>query len=82
MNALRKLFAGFVAGIWSLPYRLIAQDQGTYIDNLGVQDSAYMEQDLMTEGAKGGGAGTMVLIIIVVIIIIGIVAYLIRKRKK
>jgi hypothetical protein len=81
MKTLKRLIASFVAGILSLPYLLFAQDEGTYIDNLGVQDSSYMEQDLLAEGAKGTGTGTIVIIIIVVIIIIAAIAYFIKKRK-
>lgn len=81
MEALKKLFATFVAGIMSLPYLLFAQDDGTYIDNLGVQDSSYMEQDMLAEGAQGTGTGTIVLIIVVVVIVIAAVAYFVKKRK-
>jgi LPXTG-motif cell wall-anchored protein len=82
MKAFKDLFATLVAGICSLPYLLFAQDEGTYIDNLGVQDSAYMEQNMLAEGAQGSGTGTVVIIILAAIIIIGIVAYFIKKRKK
>lgn len=82
MKNLGKLFAGLIAGIFGLPALLFAQDEGTYIDNLGVQDSSYMEQDIVAEGAQGSGSGTMLIIILVVIVIIGVVAYLIRKNKK
>ncbi len=82
MKSLKNLFATFIAGIMSLPYMLFAQDEGTYIDNLGVQDSSYMEQDMLAEGAKGTSTGTIVIIIVVVIIVIAAVAYFIKKRKK
>jgi hypothetical protein len=83
MKTLQRLIATIVAGILSIPYLVVAQDQGTYIDNLGVQDSSYMEQDMLAEGAaQGSGAGTVVWIIIAVIIIIAVVAFFIRRRKK
>ncbi len=82
MKALQRLIATIVAGIFSIPYLVVAQDQGTYIDNLGVQDSSYMEQDMLAEGAQGSGAGTIVWIIIAVIIIIAVVAFFVRRRKK
>jgi LPXTG-motif cell wall-anchored protein len=83
MKTLQKFIATFVAGILSLPYMLFGQDQGTYIDNLGVQDSSYMEQDLLAEGAQatGGGNTTLIIIIIVVVIVIGAVVYFIKKKK-
>lgn len=80
MKKLEKLFA-LVTGIFGFPGLLFAQDEGTYIDNLGVQDSSYMEQDILAEGAQGSGTGTTLIIILVVIVIIGIVAYLIRRNK-
>jgi hypothetical protein len=82
MKTLQRLIATFVAGILSLPYLVVAQDQGTYIDNLGVQDSSYMEQDMLAEGAQSSGAGTIVWIIIAVIIIIAVVAFFVKRRKK
>lgn len=82
MKALKNLFATLVAGIMSLPYLLFAQDDGTYIDNLGVQDSSYMEQDLLAEGTQGTGTGTIVIIIVVVVIVIAAVVYFVKKRKK
>jgi hypothetical protein len=82
MEALKKSFATFVAGILSLPYVLFAQDEGTYIDNLGVQDSSYMEQDLLAEGAQGMSSGTIVIIVVVILIVIAAVVYFVRKGKK
>ncbi len=81
MKTLEKLLAVIFTGVLSLPYMLFAQDEGTYIDNLGVQDSSYMEQDILAEGTNGSGTGTVILIIVVIIIIIGVVAYFFRKRK-
>lgn len=65
-----------------MPYMLVAQDDGTYIDNLGVQDSSYMEQDLLSEGTKGSGTGTIIIIIVVIVIVIAAVAYFVKKKKK
>ncbi len=81
MKTLEKLAASILVGILSFPYMLFAQNEGTYIDNLGVQDSSYMEQDVLAEGTQGSGTGTIVLIIVVIIIVIGAVAYFVRKRK-
>jgi subtilase family serine protease len=82
MKTLQRLIATIVAGILSFPYLVVAQDQGTYIDNLGVQDSSYMEQDMLAEGVQGSGSGTVVWIIIAVIIIIAVVAFFVKRRKK
>lgn len=82
MGKIGKMLSAVITGILGLPYLLLAQDEGTYIDNLGVQDSSYMEQDLVAEGAKGTGTGTIIIIILAVIVVIGIIAYLMRKNKK
>lgn len=83
MKTFKRLFATFITGILSLPYLLFAQDEGTYIDNLGAQDSSYMEQDLLAEGTSGGtGTGTIIIVIVVILIIVAAVAYLMKKRKK
>jgi hypothetical protein len=82
MKTLQKFITTFIGGFLSLPYLLMAQDEGTYIDNLGAQDSSYMEQDLLAEGAKSSGSGSTVIIIVVIVIIIAVVAYLAMKKKK
>ena len=82
MKTLKKFIATFVAGILSLPYLLVAQDQGTYIDNLGVQDSSYMEQDLLAESTQSPGSGTTMIIVIVLIVVVAVVAFLTMKKKK
>ena len=82
MKTLKRFIATIVAGILSFPYLLVAQEEGTYIDNLGVQDSSYMEQDLLAEGAKGSGSGTTVIIIVVIVIVIAVVGYVVMKKKK
>ncbi len=82
MKTFKNLIATIIAGILSFPYLLRAQDQGTYIDNLGAQDSSYMEQDLLAEGAQSSGSGTTVIIIVVIVVVIAVVAYLTMKKKK
>jgi LPXTG-motif cell wall-anchored protein len=82
MKTLKRVICSLFFGIMNLPMLLKAQDEGTYLDNLGVQDSAYMEQELMTETGKGSGSGTLVVIIvIVVVILVGIVYYFMKKKK-
>jgi LPXTG-motif cell wall-anchored protein len=81
MKTVKGIFALLMMNILSLPYILLAQDDGTYIDNLGVQDSSYMEQDLLT-GAEQSGSNT-VIYIIVAVVVVAVVAFLfIRKKKK
>jgi LPXTG-motif cell wall-anchored protein len=81
MKSIKKIYALLVLSILSLPYTLMAQDEGTYIDNLDVQDSSYMEQDLMT-GAESSGSNTTVIIIVAIVVIAVVAFFLLRKKKK
>lgn len=79
---MKKLAAGFAAFILSLPYVLMAQEEGgTYIDNLNVQDSSYMEQDLLGN-AEQASSGNTAIYIIVAVVIIAVVAFVMIKKKK
>ena len=80
MKTVKRFFALLMLNILSLPYILSAQDDGTYIDNLGVQDSSYMEQDLLA-GAEQSGSNTMIYII-VAIVLVAVGAFIIIKKKK
>lgn len=82
MKACKRFFATMVAGILSFPYLLMAQDEGTYIDNLGVQDSSYMEQDLLADSAQSSGSGSTVIIIVLAVIVIAAIAFFALKKKK
>lgn len=80
---MKRLAAGFAAFILSLPYVLMAQEEGgTYIDNLNVQDSSYMEQDLLGNTETASSSGNTAVIIIVVVVIIAVAAFVIIKKKK
>lgn len=81
MKTVKRFFALVVLGILSLPYILLAQDEGTYIDNLGVQDSSYMEQDLLA-GAEQSGSNTTIIIIVAVVVVAVVAFFVIRKKKK
>ncbi len=85
MKKMKKLMAIFASFILSLPFMAAAQDTATYIDNLNVQDSSYMEQDLLAgaETASSSGSNSTTIIIIVVVVVIAVVAFvLLRKKKK
>jgi hypothetical protein len=82
MKTLKHIIATIVAGILNMPLLLVAQDQGTYIDNLGVQDSSYMEQNLLAEGAQASATGTVIWIIIAVILIVAAIAFFVRRKGK
>ena len=84
MKKMKKFMAIFASFILSLPFMAAAQDTATYIDNLNVQDSSYMEQDLLagTETASSSGSSSTTIIIIVAVVIIAVVAFIIMKKKK
>lgn len=83
MKKLKKLTTTFVAMILSIPFMLSAQDDGgTYIDDMNVQDSSYMEQDLLAGAESASSGNTTTIIIIVVVVVIAIAAFVIMKKKK
>ena len=68
--------------IMSLPTLLMAQD-GTYIDNLGAQDSSYMDEDLLADvGTQSGGNSTVIIIVVAVVVIAAAVFFFLKKKKK
>lgn len=82
MKKMKKLTATFISMILSLPYMLLAQEEGTYIDDLNVQDSSYMEQDLLTGAESASSGNTTTIIIVAVVVVVAIVAFVLMKKKK
>lgn len=69
--------------VMSLPTLLMAQDGGTYIDNLGAQDSSYMDEDLLADvGQQSGGNSTVIIIVVAVVVIAAAVFFFLKKKKK
>ena len=82
MKRVKNLKVIIASFILSIPYMLMAQDDsGTYIDNLNVQDSSYMEQDLLA-GAEQSGSSTTIIIIIVAVVVVAVGAFLVLRKKK
>lgn len=81
---MKKLKALFASLILSLPFLGFAQENGgTYIDNLGVQDSSYMEQDFLAGAEQSSSSsGNATIYIILAVIIIAVIAFVIIKKKK
>ena len=81
---MKKLMALIASIVLSFPFMLAAQDSATYIDNLNVQDSSYMEQDLLAgaETASSSGNATTIIIIVAVVIIAVAVFLFLKKKKK
>ncbi|HKL33760.1 MAG TPA: LPXTG cell wall anchor domain-containing protein [Tangfeifania sp.] len=89
MEKIKSVIATLVLGILSLPYKLMAQDESSYIENLGVQDSSYMEEGNPVPAGTGnaaeqasGSGSTAIIIIIAVVIIVAAVFFVLRKKKK
>lgn len=79
MKRLAAIAATFMLG---LPYLLMAQDDGTYIEDLNLQDSSYMDPDM---GAGSGGASsgnTTIILIIAVVVVVAVIFFLMKKKKK
>jgi LPXTG-motif cell wall-anchored protein len=69
--------------IMSLPAMLMAQEEGTYIENLGAQDSSYMDEDLLADvSQQSGGSNTTVIIIVVAVVVVAAAAFFFLKKKK
>jgi hypothetical protein len=78
-----RLITAIIIGVLGFPCRLIAQNAETYIDNLEVQDSSFLEAPMMLNESQNSGLGTSsIVIIVVVVIIIAVVGYLAMKKKK
>lgn len=82
MKKMKKLMALIASIVLSFPFMLAAQDSATYIDNLNVQDSSYMEQDLLAGAETASSGNTTTIIIIVVVVIIAVAAFLFLKKRK
>lgn len=81
MKLVKKAFALLVLNVMSLPYLLMGQD-GTYIEDMNVQDSSYMEQDLLADVEQSSGSNTTVIIIVAVVVVAAVVFFLVKKKKK
>ena len=78
---MKKITAIIASVVLGLPFMAGAQEGGTYIDSLNVQDSSYMQQDLLA-GTETSSSGNITVIVIVVVIIIAVAAFLFMRSKK
>lgn len=80
---MKRIIAVIGLFIMSLPTLLMAQDEGTYIDNLGAQDSSYLDEDLLADvGQQSGGNSTVIIIIVAVVVIAAAAFFFLKKKKK
>jgi len=79
---MRKIIALIGILLMGLPGLLMAQEEGTYIENLGAQDSSYLD-DTMGAIDPVSSSNNIVVIVIIVVVVIGVAAFfLLRKKKK
>ncbi|HPF50213.1 MAG TPA: LPXTG cell wall anchor domain-containing protein [Draconibacterium sp.] len=79
---MKRIIALIGLFLMSLPTLLMAQEEGTYIENLGAQDSSYL-QDPVSAAEPASSSNNTVVIVIVVVVIIAVAAFfLLRKKKK
>ncbi|WP_163322520.1 LPXTG cell wall anchor domain-containing protein [Draconibacterium mangrovi] len=80
---MKRVIAMIGLFIMSLPTMLLmAQDQGTYIDNLGAQDSSYLEEVQLAGAEQASGSNTTVIIIVVAVVVIAAAVFFFMKKKK
>lgn len=82
MKKVKRLFSLVMLNMLSLPYLLMAQDEGTYIEDLGTQDSSYMQQDMLAGSEQASGTNNAAIIIVVAVVVIVVIAFLVFRKKK
>ncbi len=78
---MKRIIALMGLFLMSLPTLLLAQEEGTYIENLGAQDSSYL-QDQVSAVEPASSSSNITVIIIVVVVLIAVAAFFLLKKKK
>ena len=75
--------ASMVTGILWLPFKLMAEDGGMFIENMENPDSTFLEQEFMADAVvRSSGPGNIVPVIIAGITVLAALGlYIIKKRK-
>lgn len=79
---MKRIIALIGLFMMSLPTLIMAQDKGTYIENLGAQDSSYMDETLSSPAQQASSSNSTVIIVIVVVVVIAVAAFFLLKKKK
>lgn len=79
---MKRIIALMGLFLMSLPTLLMAQEEGTYIENLGAQDSSYLDDTMNSVQPASSSSNTTVIIIVVVVVIAVAAFFLLRKKKK
>ena len=80
MKKVKNLMALLASLVLSIPF-VSAQDGGTYIDSLNVQDSSYMQPIATATEQSSSNSTTIIIIVAVAVIAVGAFVVL-RKKKK
>ena len=84
MKKLKFMLATMVFAMLIWGGSILAQDEGTYIDNASPQDSSYVEEDALSfdDYTEEESSNSMVYIIGAAVIVIGAVVVIVFKKKK
>lgn len=80
-----KSWIKFLAGVvfcLSLLGTAKAQDNGTYVDEVTVQDSTYVDDIFMDEEEEPASNNTVLYIAIAAVVVAGGAFFILRKKKK
>lgn len=79
MKKMKNFMAMMAAIVLSVVAK--AQDAGTYIDSLNVQDSSYM-QPLETATEETSSGNTAIIVVVAIVLVIVVAFFVIKKKKK
>ena len=83
MKTLIRFIATLVFSIFYRPFILMAQESDSFIENMAVLDSSYMEQPFMSDAVvNGSGSGNTWIFIVAGLAVISVAAYFIFKNLK
>ena len=78
-----KKMKNFMAMLAAIVLTVVAkaQDAGTYIDSLNVQDSSYM-QPLETTTEETSSGNTAIIVVVAIVVVIVVAFFVLKKKKK
>ncbi len=83
MNPLIRFIATLIFSIFYRPFILMAQESESFIENMAVLDSSYMEQPFMADAvSNSSGSGNLWIFIVAGLAVISAAAYFILKNLK
>jgi hypothetical protein len=79
---MKKVMKNFMALMAAIVVSVVAkaQDAGTYIDSLNVQDSSYMQP--LETATEESSSGNLTVIIVVAVALVAVIAFAVLRKKK